>query len=75
MKRVMQPDGMVLLMEHEVPSNPVVKLLFHLRLLFMGSDDAREFVEGGLQRLGKIFSRVDMTLSQSGKSRLMICRN
>ncbi len=46
-----------------------------VQLIFMGSDDAREFVEGGLQRLRKIFSRVDLTHSQSGKSRLMICRD
>ncbi|MGD8370618.1 MAG: methyltransferase domain-containing protein [Syntrophobacterales bacterium] len=74
MKRVMGPDGAVLIMEHEVPSNPVVKLLFHLRLLSMGSDDAREFVEGGLQCLKKIFSRVTLSQSRSGKSRLMVCK-
>ena len=75
MKRVVQPDGVVLIMEHEVPSNPAVKLLFYLRLRSMGSEDAREFVEGGLQRLGKIFSRVTQRHSRSGKSRLMVCQN
>jgi ubiquinone/menaquinone biosynthesis C-methylase UbiE len=74
MKRVMHPDGVVLIMEHELPSNPVVKLLFHLRLLSMGSDDAREFVEGGLQRLKGIFSRVTLRHTRSGKSRLMVCK-
>jgi ubiquinone/menaquinone biosynthesis C-methylase UbiE len=44
MKRVMQSDGVVLIMEHELPSNPVIKLLFHLRLLSMGCHDGREFV-------------------------------
>lgn len=73
MKRVIHPDGVVLLMEHEVPNHPLVKFLFNVRLIFMGSDDAREFVEGGLQRLKKIFSRVSLRHSQSGKSRLMIC--
>jgi len=74
MKRVIHPDGVVLLMEHEVPSHPFVKFLFNVRLIFMGSDDAREFVEGGLQRLRKIFSLVTLSHSRSGKSRLMICR-
>ena len=74
MKRVVQPDGVILLMEHEVPSHPFVKFLFNLRLISMGSDDAREFVEGGLQRLRKIFSRVSLSHSRSGKSRLMVCR-
>ena len=74
MKRVIHSDGVVLLMEHEMPSHPVVKFLFDLRLISMGSDDAREFVEGGLQRLRKIFSRVTLSHSRSGKSRLMICK-
>ena len=34
MKRVIKSDGVVLIMEHEIPSNPVIKLLFHLRLIF-----------------------------------------
>lgn len=74
MKRVMQSDGVVLIMEHELPSNPVIKLLFHLRLLSMGCHDGREFVEGGLQHLKKIFSRVTLSHSRSGKSRLMVCK-
>ena len=75
MKRVIHPDGVVLLMEHEVPNNPFVKFLFNVRLISMGSSDASEFVEGGLQRLRRIFSRVALSHSRSGKSRLMICRN
>ena len=74
MKRVMHPDGLVLLMEHEVPSRPLLRLLFHMRLLTMGSPDAREFVEGGIQRLKRIFSRVALSHSPSGKSRLVICQ-
>jgi ubiquinone/menaquinone biosynthesis C-methylase UbiE len=74
MKRVMHSHGVVLIMEHEVPSNPVMKLLFHLRLLSMGCHDGREFVEDGLQRLKRIFSRVTLSHSRSGKSRLMVCK-
>ena len=74
MKRVMNPEGLVLLMEHEVPSRPLLRLLFYLRLFTMGSSDAREFVQGGLERLQEIFSRVAVNHSPSGKSRLMICQ-
>jgi ubiquinone/menaquinone biosynthesis C-methylase UbiE len=74
MKRVMHPDGLVLLMEHEVPSRPLLRLLFYMRLYTMGSADAREFVQGGLERLQEIFSRIAVTHSPSGKSRLMICQ-
>ena len=73
-KRVLHPDGLVLLMEHEEPSNVLIKLLFYARLFIMGSNDAREFHDLGLQRLKKIFSRVDLSHSPSGKSKLMVCQ-
>jgi ubiquinone/menaquinone biosynthesis C-methylase UbiE len=74
MKRVSRPGGCVLLMEHEVPANAVPRLLFYMRLFSMGSEDAREFVAGGLERLRRIFPEVTLSHSPSGKSRLMHCR-
>jgi ubiquinone/menaquinone biosynthesis C-methylase UbiE len=74
MKRVVRPDGVVLLMEHEIPQHPVVKLLFYIRLLAMGSDDVREFVQGGADSLKKVFARVSLSHSKTGKSRLISCR-
>ena len=74
MRRVMHPDGLVLLMEHEVPSHPLLRLLFYMRLFTMGPADAREFVQGTLDRLQEIFSRIAVNHSPSGKSRLMICQ-
>jgi ubiquinone/menaquinone biosynthesis C-methylase UbiE len=74
MKRVIRPSGMVLIMEHEVPHHPVVRLLFNLRMMAMGSADAREFVKGGLEIYRKIFPSVSLTHSPSGKSKLIICR-
>ena len=74
MKRVVRPDGHVLLMEHEIPRHPVVKLLFYVRMLSMGSKDAHEFIKGGLEPLEKIFSRVTLSHSRTGKSKLMSCQ-
>ena len=74
MKRVMHSHGVVLIMEHEMPSHPVMKLLFHMRLLFLGFHEGRDFIEGGLQPLKKIFSRVTIKHSRSGRSRLMVCK-
>jgi ubiquinone/menaquinone biosynthesis C-methylase UbiE len=73
-RRVLHADGLALLMEHEIPKNPLVKGLFYLRLFFMGSNDAREFLLGGSQRLRKTFPQISVSHSPSGKSRLMICR-
>jgi ubiquinone/menaquinone biosynthesis C-methylase UbiE len=74
MSRVLHPNGLVLLMEHEVPSRPFIRLLFYLRLYTMGSADAREFLQGGIDRLQQMFSRISVSHSPSGKSRLMICQ-
>jgi ubiquinone/menaquinone biosynthesis C-methylase UbiE len=74
MKRLIKPSGVVLIMEHEAPHHPFVKLLFNLRMMIMGSADAREFVSGGLEIFERIFPRVSLTHSPSGKSKLIICR-
>jgi hypothetical protein len=55
MKRVVRTDGVVLIMEHEVPAQPLAGVMLRLRLLAMGSDDAREFVESGLKPFQKGF--------------------
>ena len=36
MSRVLHPDGLVLLMEHEIPGNPLVKVLFLYEAVFYG---------------------------------------
>jgi ubiquinone/menaquinone biosynthesis C-methylase UbiE len=74
MRRVVRPDGLVLIMEHEVPQRPFIRLLFRIRMLSMGSVDAREFIRGGLEPYERVFSRVSLSHSRSGKSRLMSCR-
>lgn len=74
MQRVVKPGGQVLIMEHEVPKNSLVKVLFYIRMMMMGPADAREFVKQGLLPFEKIFSQVTLTHTQSGKSKLIICR-
>lgn len=74
MKRVVRPNGLVLIMEHEIPRHPFIKLLFYVRMLSMGSEDAREFAKGGLDPYKRIFSRVSLSHSKSGKSKLMSCQ-
>lgn len=74
MKRVVKPNGKVLIMEHEVPRNPAVKILFHMRMLMMGSTDSREFLRQDLSPYKKIFTDVALSHTPSGKSKLIICR-
>ena len=74
MKRVIRSDGVVLLMEHEVPTRPLIKILFNIRMLTMGSADAGEFVKGGLAPFQLIFPDVLLFHSPTGKSKLIVCR-
>ncbi len=64
---------MVLLMEHEVPTNIFVKILFYIRLMMMGSYESREFLQQDLSLYKNIFSNVTVTHTVSGKSKLIIC--
>lgn len=74
MRRVVKPDGKVLIMEHEVPRNRLVKILFHMRMLMMGSTDTSEFLRQDLSPYKKIFTNVSLSHTPSGKSKLIICR-
>jgi ubiquinone/menaquinone biosynthesis C-methylase UbiE len=74
MRRVVKPDhGMILIMEHEIPSHPITKLLFKIRMALVGSADAQAFLGAGLEPFNKIFSKVDLSHTPSGKSRLLRC--
>lgn len=74
MRRVIKQDGKVLIMEHEVPKNKVVKFMFYMRMWMMGSADSREFIKKDLSPYRKIFSVVTLSHTPSGKSKLVICR-
>jgi len=74
MKRIIRSNGTVLLMEHEVPDHPLIKILFNIRMISMGSADALEFVKGGLDPFRRIFPNVSLCHSPSGKSKLIVCR-
>jgi len=74
MKRVICSNGVVLLMEHEEPHHPLIKILFNIRMMTMGSADAIEFLKGGLVPFRRIFPDVSLYSSSTGKSKLIVCR-
>jgi len=74
MKRVVKPNGLVLIMEHEVPRKRFIKMLFYIRMLAMGPKDSREFVKKGISPFEKIFANVTLSHTPSGKSKVIICR-
>ena len=74
MERVVKPDGRVLIMEHEIPRNKFVKILFHIRMLLMGRKDAQNFLKKGTIPFQEIFVSVKLLHTKSGKSKLFVCK-
>ncbi|WP_136809099.1 class I SAM-dependent methyltransferase [Desulfosediminicola flagellatus] len=74
MKRVVKSDGQVLIMEHQIPKHPIIKILFYIRMLMMGPTDSREFLQQGLTPFERIFPDVSLSHTPSGKSKLIRCR-
>ena len=71
--RVLRPKGTFLMMEHDVPANPVVRALFYLRLAFMGR--MRHYFPsprtGGVCAVLWVVAKL---VAPAGRSKVMICR-
>jgi ubiquinone/menaquinone biosynthesis C-methylase UbiE len=74
MRRVVKAGGLVLIMEHEVPRTLFTKMLFYIRMLIVGTKDAREFLRQGAFPFSEIFSHVTPSHTRSGKSKLFLCQ-
>lgn len=72
--RVLKPDRPFLMMEHDVPQNFFVRMLFYLRLLSMGPKKALEILRHEKEFLMKYFRSVEKMSAPTGKSKVMICR-
>ena len=74
MKRVVKSDGVVLIMEHEVPDHPFLKFLFNVRIIMIGFAETKDFVKANLEPFKRVFPKVSQSHSISVKSRLVSCR-
>ncbi|WP_303700959.1 class I SAM-dependent methyltransferase [Flexistipes sinusarabici] len=73
-QRAMKPEGVFLIMEHEVPKNPIVKFLFYIRILTMGTKTAFAILKREEPLLKKYFMDVSKKHSYSSKSKIYICK-
>ena len=69
--RVLKEKGRFLMMEHEVPKNPLVKLLFYLRIYTMGSKDAAIFLKKDTLPFEGEFKQVKKETTPTAKSMLV----
>ncbi len=72
--RVLRPRGTFLMMEHDVPSNTVVRALFYLRLTVLGAGRAIAFLRHERELLAAYFQDVEKVVPPTGRSKIYICR-
>jgi ubiquinone/menaquinone biosynthesis C-methylase UbiE len=72
--RVLKSKGTFLMMEHDVPSNLIVRGLFYLRLAFIGAGRAITFLRHERELLESFFPNVEKVLAPVGRSKVLICR-
>jgi demethylmenaquinone methyltransferase/2-methoxy-6-polyprenyl-1,4-benzoquinol methylase len=69
--RILTDGGRFCLMEHAKPEKPFVRLLFYIRIFFLGSRDARKFLEEEASIFGEGFKNVTKMMSPTGQSKLI----
>ncbi len=72
--RVLKPGGTFLMMEHDVPANPLVRVLFYIRLAFVGAGRAVTFLRQEREVLERYFGSVEKVTAPAGRSKVMICQ-
>ena len=73
-QRVMNAEGSFLIMEHEVPKNPFIKLLFYIRIFSMGTKTAFTILKREEAFLKNYFCDVTKKHSYSSKSKIYVCK-
>jgi len=70
-RRVLKENGHFFMMEHCKPQKPLLRFLYNVRLMAMGSPENRRFAENELPLVKRFFKDVKKELSPSRKSKLI----
>lgn len=70
--RTLRTDGRFLMMEHEVPEKPLIRLLFYIRLLSMGLRKALEVLGHEEALFRRHFSVVERITTGTGRSKIIL---
>ncbi|MEJ2215997.1 MAG: class I SAM-dependent methyltransferase [Gemmatimonadota bacterium] len=74
-RRALRPGGAFLMMEHELPQNLFVRLLFYIRLLSMGLRKAREVLGHEEALFRRHFVTVERVATETGRSKIILGRD
>lgn len=71
--RVLKESKHFLMMEHDVPENRLIRMLFYVRLLFIGRKRALEILRDEEKVFKNHFTRVEKSKTEDGKSKIVDC--
>jgi len=69
--RVLIAGGRFCLMEHAKPQRRIPRLLFYVRIFFLGAKDARKFLSEEGSIFGERFKNITKVMSPTGQSKLI----
>jgi ubiquinone/menaquinone biosynthesis C-methylase UbiE len=69
--RVLEKGGRFCLMEHVIPEKLFLRVLFYIRLFFLGSKDVKQFLRNEESIFGKKFKNIVKEMSPTGQSKLI----
>jgi len=72
--RVLKPGRLFFMMEHDLPKNYLLRMLFYIRLLSMGAGKAREILKNEKAFLGKYFSSIEVLYTPNTRSKVLVCK-
>ena len=73
--RVVKPDKPFLMMEHDVPENFLIRILFYIRIFSMGTKEGISILKHEIELLKRYFKSVKKIKTFTGKSKIIDCRN
>ncbi|MHC1724487.1 MAG: class I SAM-dependent methyltransferase [Syntrophobacteraceae bacterium] len=75
MARVLRPGKAFFMMEHDLPENTFIRILYYLRLASMGARRAVSILRNERNILERYFKTVEKISAATGKSKILQCRN
>jgi ubiquinone/menaquinone biosynthesis C-methylase UbiE len=72
--RVLKSRRPFLMMEHDIPENPVIRAFFYVRMLSMGPKKALQMLRHEIDVLSRYFKCVKKIKTPTGRSKIIICR-
>lgn len=69
--RVAKPGGRFCMMEHEVPKNFIIRILFYLRMYAAGAREVHSFLKEEVTLFKKFFRHVQKEVVSTGRSKVI----